>query len=272
MYNNLSIFTVSDISPQATLSKLFVPCLSRQEKSVGFISTCGQEDVLLVVDNNTSTTAYKVQSKIVSSQQVKDVVDEKIKLLPKRPSNIQIKAMRDEAKSDLLVHAPIRNNTTDVIFDQSNRRILIDTSNVKLAQEIIAELSVVSALPAYAVVPMSEVMTTWVLEQPTLEAMYIANECTIVGADDQNITIRGSIDIQSDAAEACDAGGYITSIGLAHNNGLSFRISENGAMSSIKGLDKDNSDDAVTRVSGDAVMMVEYADEIVFSLTKEFVK
>lgn len=276
---------------KAIKTKLFVPCGSSDQTKMGWISPFHDDDQdNLVVDmNGQLLLKMKTETKLLPSSVIKQALNEKIAkqetALARQLSKNEKLTLKDEVLIDLLPRAFSKYRYIWLWIDIPNKRVVVDCSSFKQAEELIStlrkELGSFPTVPLSSENPVEQIMTTWVKEKQSYSPFELGDEAELKDPLEGNGIIRcKNQDIMSDEMLAhIDAGKQITKLALVDNNGVRFILNNDVTLKRIKfdaGILDENEDiskdETEKKIEADFFIMTKTLSQTINSICKILLK
>lgn len=276
---------------KAIKTKLFVPCGSSDQTKMGWISPFHDDDQdNLVVDmNGQLLLKMKTETKLLPSSVIKQALNEKIAkqetALARQLSKNEKLTLKDEVLIDLLPRAFSKYRYIWLWIDIPNKRVVVDCSSFKQAEELIStlrkELGSFPTVPLSSENPVEQIMTTWVKEKQSYSPFELGDEAELKDPLEGNGIIRcKNQDIMSDEMLAhIDAGKQITKLALVDNNGVRFILNNDVTLKKIKfdaGILDENEDiskdETEKKIEADFFIMTKTLSQTINSICKILLK
>lgn len=276
---------------KAIKTKLFVPCGSSDQTKMGWVSPFHDDDQdNLVVDmNGQLLLKMKTETKLLPSSVIKQALNEKIAkqetALARQLSKNEKLTLKDEVLIDLLPRAFSKYRYIWLWIDIPNKRVVVDCSSFKQAEELIStlrkELGSFPTVPLSSENPVEQIMTKWVKEKQSYSPFELGDEAELKDPLEGNGIIRcKNQDIMSDEMLAhIDAGKQITKLALVDNNGVRFILNNDVTLKRIKfdaGILDENEDiskdETEKKIEADFFIMTKTLSQTINSICKILLK
>jgi recombination associated protein RdgC len=246
-----------DAIEKALKSHLFTPCGNLDTTKMGWVSPYhdNNQDDLLVDMQGHLLLRIKKETKILPAPVIKQALLEKIdkqeQALSRKLSKNEKATLKDEVMIDLMPRAFSKYNHYWLWIDTHNKRIIVDCSSFKQAEDILAilrkELGSLALTPLSIDKPLEQIMTTWVKENLNFPPFVLGDQAELKDPLEGNGIIScKNQDITSDEMRIhFDSGKWITKIKIIDERGISFII---------------NSDLTFKRIKFDAIILDENED------------
>jgi recombination associated protein RdgC len=246
-----------DAIEKALKSYPFTPCGNLDTTKMGWVSPYhdNNQDDLLVDMQGHLLLRIKKETKILPAPVIKQALLEKIdkqeQALSRKLSKNEKATLKDEVMIDLMPRAFSKYNHYWLWIDTHNKRIIVDCSSFKQAEDILAilrkELGSLALTPLSIDKPLEQIMTKWVKENLNFPPFVLGDQAELKDPLEGNGIIScKNQDITSDEMRIhFDSGKWITKIKIIDERGISFII---------------NSDLTFKRIKFDAIILDENED------------
>lgn len=190
---------------------LFQPCGQTTVSTFGwtapFYDANSENASLFIEMEGHFLLRVKKESKILPSNVIKSVLQDKIEerenTLSRKLSKTEKVAIKEATIIELLPRAFSRYSHYSVWIDTVNRRIVVDVSSFKLAEEILSllrkSMGSLPVLPFTSQTPMEKVMTQWLTDRASLSGFSLGDEVELIDHLDEGSQIKfKKCDIESD--------------------------------------------------------------------------
>lgn len=206
MIKNLTIFKVTSGWPldlqtlEAALAAMpFVPGTASQDKAVGWVPPRGHaHGVLAESVNGQWMLRFMVETRQVPASLIQRRTEEACKQIEaasgRNPGKKEKRDLKEEIKAALLPQAFPRQLATWVWLDPVNFRLMLDTSSMAAADDILTAL--VKLLDGFVAEPLNTAtsptvaMATWLAEQDAPGVFYPGEECELKDCAESQATVR----------------------------------------------------------------------------------
>lgn len=243
--NNDNLLNKKAIEEAIKLS-LFVPCGSLDNTKMGWVSPYhdnNQDDYLLEMPGHL-LLRMKKETKILPAPVIKQALFVKIEqqehALNRRLTKNEKASLKDEVMIDLIPKAFSKYNYYWLWIDTENRRIIIDTTSFKQAEDMLAvlrkQLGQLALTPLSIDKPLEQIMTAWVMEKQNLLPFILGDEAELKDPLEGNGIIRcKNQEIMSDEMQVhLNAGKWITKLKIIDERGLLFTANADLTFKKIK--------------------------------------
>ena len=208
MFKNLTIFKVTSGWPldlqtlEAALAAMpFVPSTASQDKAVGWVPPRGHAHGTLAESvNGQWMLRFMVETRQVPASLIQRRIEEACQQIEatagRKPGRMEKRDLKKDVVAALLPQAFPRQQATWVWLDPTNHRLVLDTSSMAVADDILTALvklldGFVPELLNVATSP-TAAMATWLAEQDTPAGFAIGKECELKSADESQAKVRYS--------------------------------------------------------------------------------
>lgn len=230
----------------ALKSALFSPCGNLDTTKMGWVSPYDDNnlDDFIIDMQGHLLLKIKKETKILPAPVIKQALNEKIdkqeKALSRKLSKNEKATLKDEVMIDLMPRAFSKYNYYWLWVDIENKRIIIDCSSFKLAEDILAilrkELGALALTPLSIEKPLEKIMTTWVREKLSFPPFILGDEAELKDPLEGNGIIScKNQDITSDEMLVhLDSGKWVTKLKIIDERGINFIINPDLTLKRIK--------------------------------------
>lgn len=230
----------------ALKSALFSPCGNLDTTKMGWVSPYDDNnlDDFIIDMQGHLLLKIKKETKILPAPVIKQALNEKIdkqeKALSRKLSKNEKATLKDEVMIDLMPRAFSKYNYYWLWIDIENKRIIIDCSSFKLAEDILAilrkELGALALTPLSIEKPLEKIMTTWVREKLSFPPFILGDEAELKDPLEGNGIIScKNQDITSDEMLVhLDSGKWVTKLKIIDQRGINFIINPDLTLKRIK--------------------------------------
>lgn len=224
----------------------FKPCGSIDTVKGGFVSPIDNPDELMLNVQGHILLRYKIEQKVLPPAVIKQTLLEKIdkqeKLLKRKLTKSEKATLKDEVLIDLLPRAFSKYDHYWLWVDTKNKRIIIESSNFKLAENILSllrkELGILALSPLSLDTPLEQMMTKWVKENLSFPPLALGDQVELQDLhDDVNSSIINckNQEITSDEIRVhLDFGKWVTKLKICDGRGVSYVLNKNFIFKQIK--------------------------------------
>lgn len=230
----------------ALKSALFSPCGNLDTTKMGWVSPYDDNnlDDFIIDMQGHLLLRIKKETKILPAPVIKQALNEKIdkqeKALSRKLSKNEKATLKDEVMIDLMPRAFSKYNYYWLWIDIENKRIIIDCSSFKLAEDILAilrkELGALALTPLSIEKPLEKIMTTWVREKLSFPPFILGDEAELKDPLEGNGIIScKNQDITSDEMLVhLDSGKWVTKLKIIDERGINFIFNPDLTLKRIK--------------------------------------
>jgi len=222
---------------EALSAQRFVPCGPSQEKSAGWVPPRGQEHGPLIESvQGQWLLEFMVEAKALPGSVVRRKVEERAAQIEaqtgRRPGRKEQKEMKEEVTHELLPMAFSRFMRATVWIDRTQRRLVINASNIARADEVVSSLA--QQLPGFGVSALhtqlepASAMSGWRHTQEPPAGFTIDRECELKATDESKAAVRyakHALDIEEVRAHI-EAGKRPTRLAMTWEDRVSFELTE----------------------------------------------
>lgn len=265
----------------------FLPCGNTDSTKSGWISPYGEnnDNPLMIDINGQLLLRLKKETKILPSTVIKQALNDKIakqeNMLGRKLKKIEQQSLKDEVFIDLLPRAFSKYHFTWLWIDTIEKRVIVDTSSFKLAEDILAllrkEMGSLAITPLSSQQPLDKIMTNWVRNGEQHSPLQLGNEIELKDLLEENQVVRCK-NLEIDSPEVfihIDAGKQVSKLHLADERGLSFILNKDYTLKRIK-FDSDiidKNDDFMPeekdkKIEADFIIMTKGLSDSINSLIK----
>ncbi|MBI0006199.1 recombination-associated protein RdgC [Gilliamella sp. W8126] len=231
---------------QALKSASFSPCGNLDTTKMGWVSPYNDNnlDDFIIDMQGHLLLRIKKETKILPAPVIKqaliDKIDKQEKALSRKLSKNEKATLKDEVMFDLMPRAFSKYNHYWLWIDTENRRIIIDCSSFKLAEDILAilrkELGSLALTPLSIDKPLEKIMTNWVKEKLNFPPFILGDEAELKDPLEGNGIINcKNQDITSDEMLVhLDSGKWVTKLKIIDERGINFIINPDFTLKKVK--------------------------------------
>ena len=231
---------------KALKSAPFTPCGNLDTSKTGWVSPYNDnnnEDYIVDVQGH-FLLRIKKESKILPAPVIKQALLEKIdkqeQALSRKLTKNEKATLKDEVMIDLMPRAFSKYNHYWLWIDTHNKRIIIDCSSFKQAEDILAilrkQLGALALTPLSIDTPLEQVMTTWVKEKLNFAPFLLGDQAELKDPLEGNGIIScKNQDITSDEMLVhFESGKWISKIKIIDERGVNFIVNSDLTLKRIK--------------------------------------
>ena len=231
---------------QALKSASFSPCGNLDTTKMGWVSPYNDNnlDDFIIDMQGHLLLRIKKETKILPAPVIKqaliDKIDKQEKALSRKLSKNEKATLKDEVMIDLMPRAFSKYNHYWLWIDTENRRIIIDCSSFKLAEDILAilrkKLGSLALTPLSIDKPLEKIMTNWVKEKLNFPPFILGDEAELKDPLEGNGIINcKNQDITSDEMLVhLDSGKWVTKLKIIDERGINFIINPDFTLKKVK--------------------------------------
>ena len=231
---------------KAIKSVPFTPCGNIDTMKMGWVSPYNDNyhDDFIVDMQGHLLLRIKKETKLLPAPVIKQALLEKIdkqeQALSRKLTKNEKATLKDEVMIDLMPRAFSKYNHYWLWIDTINKRIILDTSSFKQAEDILAilrkELGVLALTPLSIEKPVEQIMTTWVKEKLNFAPFILGDQAELKDPLEGNGIIScKNQDITSDEMMIhFDSGKWITKVKIIDERGLNFIVNNDLTLKRIK--------------------------------------
>ena len=231
---------------QALKSASFSPCGNLDTTKMGWVSPYNDNnlDDFIIDMQGHLLLRIKKETKILPAPVIKqaliDKIDKQEKALSRKLSKNEKATLKDEVMFDLMPRAFSKYNHYWLWIDTENRRIIIDCSSFKIAEDILAilrkELGSLALTPLSIDKPLEKIMTNWVKEKLNFPPFILGDEAELKDPLEGNGIINcKNQDITSDEMLVhLDSGKWVTKLKIIDERGINFIIDPDFTLKKVK--------------------------------------
>lgn len=251
MFKNLKIYRLDgSLTPSALRDGLqtypFTRCESSEAQSIGWIPFPEYGWVYLH-SNSSALSALRTENKVLPSAVVKQAVAEKVIQIEQaqgyRPGRKQTREIKEDVILELLPKAFSQYYDTFVWLDFKNRWFVIDTSSNGVADVVLSALSkcfeVFPVSPVHTNLSCAGAMTDWLLNDEAPSGFSIDQDAELVARNSNRSTVkylRQTLD-PNEIKNHVENGKYVSKLALTWQDKISFVLTEDFDIRSVKPLD-----------------------------------
>ncbi|MFQ1005083.1 recombination-associated protein RdgC [Gilliamella sp. CG22] len=231
---------------KAIKSVPFTPCGNIDTMKMGWVSPYNDNyhDDFIIDMQGHLLLRIKKETKLLPAPVIKQALLEKIdkqeQALSRKLTKNEKTTLKDEVMIDLMPRAFSKYNHYWLWIDTINKRIILDTSSFKQAEDILAilrkELGVLALTPLSIEKPVEQIMTTWVKEKLNFAPFILGDQAELKDPLEGNGIIScKNQDITSDEMMIhFDSGKWITKVKIIDERGVNFIVNNDLTLKRIK--------------------------------------
>jgi recombination associated protein RdgC len=250
LYRFTEPFTLTSEELEVKLSdKLFRPCGSQDEFSLGWTSPAGNTTEQLVHNSNGfMMVCLKKEEKVIPAAVINEMLQEKIGDIEEKEGRKLAKkertAIKDELIFELLPRAFSFSKKTFAYIDPKGGWIIVDAASAKKAEDLLSFLR--KGIGSLPVVPINSndkptvIMTEWLNDSKTVAKNFLVeDECELRAPEEDGGIIRCKRHNLSlpEITNHLDSGKQVIKLAIAWSERLSFVLDENLSIKRLKFLD-----------------------------------
>ena len=235
---------LNNISNELLQKIIFKPCGSMDTVKSGFVSPVDNPDELMLNVQGQILLKYKTEQKILPDPVIKQAHIEKInkqeEALSRKLTKSEKASLKDEVMIDLIPRAFSKYNYYWLWIDTENKRIIVDCSSFKQAEDILAilrkELGALALTPLSIDKPLEQIMTTWVKEKLSFPPFTLGDQAELKDPLEGNGIINcKNQEITSDEMSShFDSGKWITKLKISDTRGVNYIVNSDLTFKQIK--------------------------------------
>ena len=235
-----------DAIEKAIKPHLFMPCGNLDTTKMGWVSPYhdnNQNDLIVDMQGHL-LLRIKKETKILPAPVIKQTLLEKIdkqeQALSRKLTKNEKASLKDEVMIDLMPRAFSKYNHYWLWIDTENKRIIVDCSSFKQAEDILAilrkELGALALTPLSIDKPLEQIMTTWVKEKLNFPPFILGDQAELKDPLEGNGIIScKNQEITSDEMRVhFDSGKWITKMKIVDERGVNFIVNSDLTFKRIK--------------------------------------
>ena len=277
----------------ALTERTFSPLGSTEMSRMGWSNSLGKGSAITTESNGNILFCARKEEKILPTQVIKDLVDEKIEefvgVMMHEPSKKEREQIKEDVIFELLPRAFSRTVDTHAYINAKENIIVVNTSSRGKAEDVLALLrKTLGTLPVTSISPEKapdELMTEWVSSYcdgmkctPTFQ-FALGEEASFkaIGDHSAEATVKNQ-NLESPEVRAhLDADQYVTKLALEFDDAISFMLHDDLSIKRIKFADviaEQNDDidhdDLNAKIMADFTLMAGELNRMIHSLHCEF--
>ncbi|MWN90437.1 recombination-associated protein RdgC [Gilliamella sp. Pra-s65] len=230
----------------ALKSHPFIPCGNLDTTKMGWVSPYhdnNQDDFIIDMQGHL-LLRIKKETKILPSPVIKQALLEKIdkqeQALSRKLTKNEKATLKDEVMIDLMPRAFSKYNHYWLWVDTNNKRIIVDCSSFKQAEDILAilrkELGSLALTPLSIDKPLEQIMTTWTNENLNFPPFLLGDQAELKDPLEGNgiISCKNQEITSEEMRVHFDSGKWITKIKIIDERGVSFIVNSDLTFKRIK--------------------------------------
>ncbi|MWN32003.1 MULTISPECIES: recombination-associated protein RdgC [unclassified Gilliamella] len=230
----------------ALKSHPFIPCGNLDTTKMGWVSPYhdnNQDDFIIDMQGHL-LLRIKKETKILPSPVIKQALLEKIdkqeQALSRKLTKNEKATLKDEVMIDLMPRAFSKYNHYWLWVDTNNKRIIVDCSSFKQAEDILAilrkELGSLALTPLSIDKPLEQIMTTWTKENLNFPPFLLGDQAELKDPLEGNgiISCKNQEITSEEMRVHFDSGKWVTKIKIIDERGVSFIVNSDLTFKRIK--------------------------------------
>jgi recombination associated protein RdgC len=229
--------------------------------------------------------AVKRQEKILPAAVINDEMQPKLEALEQekgRPlSRKEKQSLKEELQLSLLPRAFSRSTLTHGYYDPEHNWLVINSGSAGKAEDVLALLrKALGSLPALPWLDNHKLNTSlqlWLQNQNLPQGFVLGSDAELKAPDEEGAKVKFSNHLLStDEVQSHLEDKLVTSIGLEQNEGLSFAVTDDGAVKRIKfhelitgQNDELGWEDLSTRLEADLLLMASALNQALLSISQQ---
>jgi recombination associated protein RdgC len=229
--------------------------------------------------------AVKRQEKILPAAVINDEMQPKLEALEQekgRPlSRKEKQSLKEELQLSLLPRAFSRSTLTHGYYDPEHNWLVINSGSAGKAEDVLALLrKALGSLPALPWLDNHKLNTSlqlWLQNQNLPQGFVLGSDAELKAPDEEGAKVKFSNHLLStDEVQSHLEDKLVTSIGLEQNEGLSFAVTDDGAVKRIKfhelitgQNDELGWEDLNTRLEADLLLMASALNQALLSISQQ---
>lgn len=246
-----------------------------QSKSLGWVSPLGDGQALSVQASQYTWMRVRLDNKLLPANVIKEVLAEKLQeqevMQGYPPTSKQRRMMKDEVTLDLLPKAFVVSKYINVIVDNDNQFLIIDSVSANIKDAVVDLLrQTVGSLPLTHYIEQrastSQVLKNWVTSPP--ENIDTADEYTLINPNDVNTKARVTGMDESQIMGHLSQGMTVSQLMVQYGSSLKFQINDQLDISKIKYMDfaeEEKLDDPIAQAMAEFSLTVPFFTQIIQS-------
>lgn len=222
----------------------FTPCGATDMSRTGWQPIIPGSDRYYHATGNHLLLVAQTQKKILPAPVVKDAVAARVDKLEQEQDrhlkSTEKATIKDEMIHTLLPRAFTRNSAIQMWIDLDNSRIVIDTVSARKAEEVLAllrkSMGSLPVVPMITAEPIELTLTEWIRSGELPAGFLIGEDAELVAILEHGGKMRcKKQELMSDEVRThIEAGKVVTLLGLDWQERLTFRVSDNLTIKTIK--------------------------------------
>jgi len=261
-FKNLLIYKITsgDLTStkleEALAAHVLQDCLQMEMQSRGWLMPKESQNQFIHSCNQHLLIAFGMEKKLLPASVINQYAKDRLVVLEQhqgyKPSKKQSRDVKEAVMIELMPRALVQRHTTYAWIDTTENLLMIDTANLKKAEEL-TELLIKSVhglrvAPFATKISPSAVMTRWLSGEEPPAVFTIDRDCELQGSDDEKSTVRYTHHVleANETSRHIKAGKKVTRLALTWANKISFVLQDNLLVKRIAPLDiiKESTDSA----------------------------
>jgi len=252
-FKNLLIYRITsdDLEPakleEALARHVLQDCLQLEMQSRGWMKPKESQSQFVHQYNQQLLIAFGMEKKLLPVAVVNQYAKDRVAVMEEhqgfKPSKKQIRDIKEAVLIELMPRAFVHRQTTYVWINTTEKLLIIDTANLKRAEEIIELM--IKTVPGFRIAPLetqispSAVMTRWLAGDEPPSVFTIDRDCELQSANNEKSTVRYSHhELNADeTSRHIKAGKKVTRLALTWAHKISFVLQDNLQIKRIAPLD-----------------------------------
>lgn len=222
-------------------------CLQLEMQSCGWVKPRDENDQFVHVCGQHILIAFGVEKKILPTTVVNQYAKNRINAMEQhqghKAGKKQVRDIKEAVLLELMPRAFVQRHITNTWIDLNEGMLVIDTANLKRAEEVIALLlktvGEIKLVPLTTNISPSAMMTQWLSGDEPPAAFMIDRDCELQGMDNEKSTVRYTHHVLNpdETIRHIKAGKKVTRLGMTWANKISFVLHDNFQIRRIVPLD-----------------------------------
>lgn len=251
-FRNLRIFRL--LSPvafnaeslhQLLIDKEFSPCSSFESISQGWVSPLGRKSSQLAHQTDGRLlVALRKEERILPVSVIREEVDRRVEAIEELEARAvgrkQRQELREDVTNELLPRAFTKSSTIYAYIDPVAMLVVVDTSSLKRAEELISQLR--QAIEGFSLAPVqlktnpATIMTAWLNKDVAIGRFEPQDACELKNFDDDGAIVRcRHQDLYAQEIQAhLDAGKQVTQLALLWDERVRCVVDQEMAIKQLK--------------------------------------
>ncbi|MEK7991570.1 MAG: recombination-associated protein RdgC [Thiotrichaceae bacterium] len=273
-FKNIQLFTLqkslehnAESLHQALSQKQFRPCGDYELKTMGWIASLRDSELLTFEANNCIFLRLRIQEKILPASVIRDFVNDKVaEIEAAELRNVRRKErneIKEQVTQTLLPRALPKNTDVVLYLDMTNQWLVVDSSSRNKAEDISSFLratlgSLPAVSPQFQVSP-SLTMTQWLKNNETPTSFVLGDACKLVASEGESVTCKQMDLLSSEIQENLNTGKMVEYLALSWDNRLDLILDENFGIKRLKFMDIEQEDEQGDEQTDLTMMTLEFS-------------